>query len=52
MASKPAEKLVLLAGATGLLFLGLRLARLLAFGAYSLGRIKWFSKLDRETGDQ
>jgi hypothetical protein len=52
MTVKPAEKLVLLAGATGLLFLGLRLARLLAFAAYSLGRIKRIDKTEGETREQ
>jgi hypothetical protein len=52
MRNKLAENLVLLAGATGLLVMGLRLARLLAFAAFSLGRSKWFVKLDRDTRDE
>jgi|GEM_PF-3675660 len=48
--NKPAENLVILAGATGIFFLGLRLVRLLAFGAFSLGRNKWFAKLKTKKG--
>jgi hypothetical protein len=51
MTAKPAEKLVLLAGTAGLLFLGLRLARLLVFAAYSLGR-KRTGKTEGETREQ